>query len=145
MGENNFKFKINNESWIIREFSQKEIKDRMGERAKFGYRDISEDAGRFYGVTLCDDMEILLDKDLPYERKKKTLIHELIHCYVATNITHEEKTYDEEMVADIVANSFYIIEDVITRYFQSNIKVNIDNDMINKIFKNDNQYKENVN
>ena len=115
-----YKFKINNESWIIREFSQKEIYDRMKERAKFGYRDISEDIGRFFGVTLHDDMEILLDKDLPYERKKKTLIHELTHCYISTNITHEEKTYDEEMVADIVANSHHIIKAIVEDYFKNN-------------------------
>ncbi len=112
-----YKFKINNEDWIIKELSQKEIVEKMKKRTEYGYRDISDDIGRFFGVTLHDDMEIILDKDLPYQRKKKTLIHELTHCYISASITHEDKTYDEEMVADIVANSHYIISDVINCYF----------------------------
>ncbi len=135
MEENNFKFKINNEDWIIKELSQQEIKEYQKERSKFGYRDDGEECGRYYGVTYIDEQIIILDKDLPIQRKMKTLIHELTHCYIATTITHLENKYDEEFVADIVANSFYIILDVVTRYFQPNIKVNIDNDMLNRFFE----------
>lgn len=123
MKENSFRFKINNEDWELKELSQEEIKEHLKERSKFGYRDTTEDCGRYYGITCIDEQTIFLDKDLPYQRKRKTLIHELIHCYIATCITHEEKNYDEEMVADIVSNSFYIVSDVVNNYFPSMINI----------------------
>ena len=50
--------------------------------------------------------------------KRKTLIHELTHCYIREYITHEEKNYSEEMVADISANSHDIIHKIVEDYFK---------------------------
>ena len=46
---------------------------------------------------------------MPIDRKKSTLIHELAHCYIDNYITHCDKQYTEEDVADIVANLHYSI------------------------------------
>ena len=74
--------------------------------------------GRYFGVTFHDTQKIYLDRDLPKDRKRKTLIHELTHCYIGCFITHESKTYDEEMVADIVSNSYSIISKIVEDYFK---------------------------
>lgn len=50
---------------------------------------------------------------MPIDRKKSTLIHELAHCYIDNYITHCDKQYTEEDVADIVAN----LHDIITNNY----------------------------
>ena len=95
------KFKINNRTWSIEEKSQSIIP-------------------RYYGVTHCDIQEIYLDRDLPIDRKRATLIHELTHCYIDNYITHDAKEYSEEDVADIVSNSYDIIHAIEDEYFKGN-------------------------
>ena len=55
---------------------------------------------------------------MPADRKKATLIHELTHCYIDNYITHCDKQYTEEDVADIVANSYDIIHEIVEQYFE---------------------------
>lgn len=62
---------------------------------------------------------------MPADRKKSTLIHELTHCYIDNYITHCEKQYTEEDVADIVANSYDIIHEIVEQYERNN-SVNIE-------------------
>ena len=57
---------------------------------------------------------------MPADRKKATLIHELTHCYIDNYITHCDKQYTEEDVADIVANSYDIIHEIVEQYEQNN-------------------------
>ena len=66
---------------------------------------------RYFGVTYIDLQKIYIDKNLLEDRKKQVLIHELTHCYISEYITHSEKEYNEEDVADINSNSFEIIRD----------------------------------
>lgn len=110
------KFKINNRSWEILEVSQAEIKTMQNERKANDEEDIKSIASRYYGVTYCDICKIYIDKDLPIDRKKATLIHELTHCFIDNYITHDEKQYSEEDVADIVSNSFDFINEVVKQY-----------------------------
>lgn len=112
-----FNFKINNEDWKIIELTQKEIIEHKKDKQKYGYGEVIENEGRYYGSTYTDEQVIVLDKDLPLQRKRKTLIHELTHCFISTTITHLEMKYDEEFVADIVTNSFDVISKVINNYF----------------------------
>ena len=112
------KFKINNMEWTIKELSQEEIKTIQNERKAKDEDNIKSLDTRYFGVTYHDNLEIILDKDLAPDRKKKTLIHELTHCYIGCYITHQEKTYDEEMVADIVSNSYDIIQKIVNEYFE---------------------------
>ena len=110
------KFKINNRIWEILEVSQAEIKTMQNERKANDEEDIKSIASRYYGVTYCDICKIYIDKDLPIDRKKATLIHELTHCFIDNYITHDEKQYSEEDVADIVSNSFDFINEVVKQY-----------------------------
>ena len=102
-------FEINGMHWNICQLSQEEIKSTMNKRRNNEEDDIKSVDKRYYGITLFDELAIYIDKDLPLDRKKKTLLHELTHCYIGSYITHQEKQYDEEMVADIFSNSYEII------------------------------------
>lgn len=117
-----FNFQINNRNWIIKELSQEEIKIIQNKRKANEEENIKSLNDRYYGITYTDIQEIYLDKDLPGDRKRATLIHELTHCYIINYITHQNKTYDEEMVADIVSNSFDIIKQIVEKYFENRIK-----------------------
>jgi len=112
------KFKINNRTWTIEEKSQSEIKRIQNERRANEDDNIKSVTPRYYGVTHCDIQEIYLDRDLPIDRKRATLIHELTHCYIDNYITHDAKDYSEEDVADIVANSYDIIHEIVDKYFE---------------------------
>lgn len=113
------KFRINGTNWEIKEATQEQLKTIKNSRAGNGEKeDIKSLTERYYGITFTDLCIIYLDQDLPQERKRKTLLHELAHCYIVSYITHEEKNYNEEMVADIVANSHDIIKDIVDKYFE---------------------------
>ena len=110
-------FEINGMEWNIYQLSQEEIKNIMNKRRNNEEDDIKSVDKRYYGITLFDELAIYIDKDLPLDRKKKTLLHELTHCYIGSYITHQEKQYDEEMVADIFSNSY----EIITKIYEENI------------------------
>ena len=109
----NFKFKINNKSWEIKELSQEEMKEEMKR-----HMDKPIEEGKYYGLTYADIQTIFLDKDLCVDRKRTTLLHELGHCYIMTYITHRDRNYNEEDVVDIVANSHDIIKEIVDEYFK---------------------------
>ena len=112
---------MNGCNWYIQEASQKQIKEELVTRYKKGMEDEPEN-GVYFGITYHDMNCILLDKDLPEDRKKKTLYHELTHCYIGSYITHCSKTYTEEDVCDILSNSHDIIHKIVKDYFM------VDND-----------------
>lgn len=112
------KFKINNREWLIIEKSQQTIKNIQNTRRANKEEDLNSIDTRYYGITYCDILKIYIDKDLPEARKKSTLIHELTHCYIDNYITHCDKNYTEEDVADIVANSYDIIHEIVDKYFE---------------------------
>lgn len=107
---------INNLNWEIKELSQDEIIKIMKERAEKGLEEMPG-IGRYWGSTLLDEQIIILDRDLPQDRKRRTLLHELAHAYIGCYITHLSDTkYSEEMVCDIISNSFDIIKNMVERY-----------------------------
>lgn len=111
-------FELGNMKWKIIEKSQEEIKTEINKREANEEENTKSIARRYFGLTYHDDLVVYLDKDLPIERKRRTLLHELAHCYIGTYVTHQDKNYDEEMVADIVSNSFDIINEITNRYFK---------------------------
>ena len=117
------KFTINNFNWKIKEVSQEQIKTILNKKRNTKDEDTKNTETRYYGITYHDELTVYLDKDLHPDRKKSTLIHELVHCYIGTYITHQEKTYDEEMVADIVSNSYDIIHKIVDKYFNKIDKI----------------------
>lgn len=113
------KFKMNGIEYEIREVEQKEYKQyRKEEDRNTCCEETDTSKGMYFGATHNYQNIIFLDKHLPYDRKKRTLIHELTHCYIAEYITHEDKQYSEEDIADIGANSHYIIHKIIQKYFK---------------------------
>ena len=61
---------------------------------------------------------ILIDKDLSYSRKRKTLIHELTHVYIREYVTTREVDINEETLCDIAANSHDVIHEILDEYFE---------------------------
>ena len=112
-----FNFKMNNRNWQIEETSQEEIKTMQNKRRANEDENVKSTYTRYCGITYPDLQKIYLDKDIPEDNKRATLIHELTHCYITNYITNTEKDYDEEMVADIVSNSFDIIREIVDKYF----------------------------
>ena len=112
------KFKINGIDWKIEEKSQEEIKTIINTKKAESVENVKSLDSRFFGVTYPDDLVIYLDKDLPEQRKKLTLLHELTHCYIITFITHCDKQYSEEDVCDIVSNSHDIVKNIVDNYFR---------------------------
>ena len=110
------KFQLNGVEWRIEEISQVDIKQMQNKRKGNDEENIKDLNNRYYGITYTDECIIYLDKDLPEDRKRKTLLHELAHCYISSYITHEDNNYNEEMVADIVSNSFDIINGISNEY-----------------------------
>lgn len=115
----NNKFKMNDRTWEIKEISQEEIRQHIIDY-KFDGKPV--ETGRYYGQTYFDEQTIYIDKDLNKEQKKFTLMHELGHCYIGTFITHQDKQYNEEEVANIVSNSHYIIHKIVEDYFEEKVK-----------------------
>ena len=112
------KFKINGCVWIIKEVTQEEIKKEMEYRYNRHIEGEVSSDGRYFGTTYHDTQTIYLDEELPIDRKKKTLLHELTHCYIGSYITHMDKTYCEEDICDIVSNSYDIINEIVEKYFK---------------------------
>lgn len=116
------KFEINSCVWIIKEVTQEDIKKEMETRYNRHIEGEPCNEGRYFGTTYHDMQIIYLDKELPIDRKKKTLLHELTHCYIGSYITHMDKTYCEEDICDIVSNSYDIINKIVEKYFKTYCK-----------------------
>lgn len=112
------KFKMNDITFTIKEVSQKEYKElriKEDEEEDVEISDVKK--GVYQGATHHTRGVIYIDKNLPHDIKRKTVIHELTHCYIREYVTHEEKTYNEEDVADLVSNSHDIIHRIVELYF----------------------------
>ena len=103
------KFKMNNIEFTIKEVSQDEMK-------KWYCGD--EEEGYYYGQTHFTAQEVWLDKSLSKERKRKTLMHELMHCYIREYLTTRDITPDEEVLCDLSANSHDMIHKIVEEYFK---------------------------
>lgn|SRR5574344_793115 len=110
------KFKMNNIKWEIKEKSQEEIKEYINKSKNNSNENTKSRDTLYYGITWSDLCEIWLDKDI--KNKRNTLIHELTHCYLRTYMTHLDKKYIEEDIADISANSHDIIDKIVNDYFK---------------------------
>ncbi len=105
---NKFIFKMNKAIYEIKEVSQEEL-SRIT---------IDEEDGYYYGQTRFPIQTIFIDKDLSYERKKRTLYHELMHVYIREYLTTRDISPNEEVMCDISANSHDIIHDIVEEYFE---------------------------
>ena len=104
----NYAFRINRSDYVIKEVSQEELLKTI----------VDEEDGYYYGQTRFPIQTIFIDKDLSYERKKKTLYHELMHVYIREYLTTRDISPNEEVMCDISANSHDIIHDIVEDYFK---------------------------
>ena len=101
------KFKINNDTWIIKEVD----KDKMREL----WKKITDEDTCVFGLTIKTSQIIFLNKDICQEQKIKTLKHELAHCYIWEYGLYYMQ-FDEETTCEIVAKSNDFINEVVKKY-----------------------------
>ena len=98
---------MNGSCYTIKEVSQDELQKEIA----------AETDGYYYGQTRFRKQLILIDKDLPKERKKKTLYHELMHVYIREYISTRDIELTEEELCDISANAHDMIHEIVRYYF----------------------------
>ncbi len=101
-------FEMNNELWQILEISNAEMNIMFG----------SDLVDTFtHGITRYTENIIYLNKDTP--QKKKTLYHELTHCFLHEYGHNQHgKAFDNEDVCEISACSHDIIHRIVEDYFK---------------------------
>jgi len=110
------KFKMNDREWTIKEVSQEKFWEDDGDKDKIGTKDYF--TSYHFGRCIYKNQEIWLWKDVSKEQKKKTLYHELLHCYRGNYITYSELSGDEDLWCDISANAHDIIHKIVEDYFK---------------------------
>ena len=103
------RFEINNRNWIIKEVSQQELQTELND---------FNGEGNYYGLTLPDIQEIWLWKDVKEVQKKKTLYHELMHCYLFSYVSFNNINFSIDDFCDISANSHDTIHKIVEDYFK---------------------------
>lgn len=105
------KFKMNNREWTIEEVDQHELRQIIKD-----YDGTIEELGQYFGSTQLGIQKIFINKDLHYQQKRQTLLHELMHCYILCYL-FSIKDYNEEDLCNISANSHDIINKIVEDYF----------------------------
>ena len=101
------KFVMNDRIFTIKFVSQNEMFEESHK--------INDYNGYYFGKTIYNKQEIWLDNKLSKEQTIKTLIHELMHCYIRMYSVSLEN-YDEENVCDLVSNSYGHIDNIVTSF-----------------------------
>lgn len=105
------KFEINNRHWEIREVEEQTIINEIQKWEK-------NKVVMGNGYTDFQKLRIFLNEDLPYDQKRQTLMHELMHCYIRSFIFLPQfDEASEETICDISANSHDIIHKIVEDYF----------------------------
>lgn len=107
------KFIINNEEWKIKKVSQQDLQIELND---------FNGEGSYYGLTLPNIQEIWLWQDVKEEQKKKTLYHELMHCYLFNYVSFNNIDFSIDDFCDISANSHDIIHKIVEDYFKEENK-----------------------
>ena len=105
------KFKLNGLSWEIIEVNQEKFWEDDNKEI--------ENGKVFFGRTKPYIQQIWIDKGLTKEQKRKTLYHELMHCYIMNYFSFNAiDGQDEELWCDISASSHDIIHKIVEDYFK---------------------------
>ena len=111
------KFKINDREWTIKEVNQEEFWKDEGEEDKIGTAEYKNTY--HFGRCIYSRQEIWLWKDVSKEQKRKTLYHELMHCYRGSYFGFFDLDgQTEDFWCDISANSHDIIHRIVEDYFK---------------------------
>jgi Zn-dependent peptidase ImmA (M78 family) len=102
---------MNNHRWEIVELSRDVITKQYREES-------GTDTIVCFGYTDFCYKNIYINRDMCYDMKRKTLMHELLHCYIDEYCSMEQNEYDEEAMCNISANSHDIIHKIVDEYFK---------------------------
>lgn len=105
------KFLMNNHEWEIVELPLEEMKDIYE-------REMQEETIYVYGLTKYDNHKIYINNEMCYDMKRKTLMHELMHCYKEEYVSLELDEINEETLCNLSANSHDIIHKIVEDYFK---------------------------
>ena len=109
-------YKINNLTYEIREVSQEYIRELLETYSKRNMEE-SPTKSRYMGITFSDMCVIYLDEEIPTDKKRKVLMHELMHAYLDCFLTNIDN-FNQEAVCDISSNSHDIIHKIVEDYFE---------------------------
>lgn len=109
------KFKINDREWIIKEVSQEEFWRDEGLEEKIGTPEYN--TTYHFGRCLYKTQEIWIWKDISKEQKRKTLYHELMHCYIYCYLC-DGIQFDEEGLCNISAKSHDMIHKIVEKFLE---------------------------
>lgn len=116
------RFVLNGIEYEIIELSQLDYKKiRIKNNEETGVEEKGIEEGIYYGSSDNYSCKIYIDKNMPIDRKRKILMHELTHCYIYEYITHSDYEFTIEEVCDLVANSHDIIDEIINNYFMASL------------------------
>lgn len=102
-------FNMNNNEWEINEISNAEMNMISNSDLKETFT---------HGTTQYSENIIYINKDTP--NKKKTLYHELTHCYMYEYGHNQwQKEFNNEDVCEICASSHDIINTIVEAYFDN--------------------------
>ena len=104
-------FVINNDKWKIKELAEKDLLKLYNE----GHED---KASYIFGVTIYPKHRIYINNDMCYEQQRKTLKHELTHCYLWEYGMGSVDNFDAEMVCDILAGACNFVNETTNKYFK---------------------------
>jgi len=105
-------FEINKERWAIIEIDNDKMNEIEG----------NEDRNVFiHGTTRYNENAIYINEGTP--SKRRTLIHELTHCFMYMYGHNQERKYSNEEICEISASSHDIIHKIVEDYFKEGEKI----------------------
>lgn len=111
------KFKMNGRIWTIKEVEQEKFWIDDGEKEKIGTQEYHKEY--YFGRCQYGIQEIWIWKDISKEQKRKTLYHELMHCYRGSYFGFFDLDgQTEDFWCDVSANSHDIIHRIVEEYFK---------------------------
>lgn len=110
------KFIINNTNWEIIELDNVTFHETRVKKFKEQREKVKETE---FILGFCDfsQHQIYLNKYLCKEEKRRTLIHELVHCFLWVNGA-SYTSYVEDAVCDTVAAIFDFVDCILKAYFK---------------------------
>lgn len=107
-------FKMNELEWTIKYASAEEVKAMFTDDNPDSY---------YFGCMTRSTQEILINKDVPKDKQRQTLYHELMHCYIYCYLSDEMGINDlEEGICDISAKSHNMIHKIADDFFKEDVK-----------------------
>lgn len=109
------KFTINNSEWEIIELNKEEF---LKTKKKLDEEMIEKSEENSFVLGFCDNVhhKIYLNKYICKDELKRTLIHELGHCWL-WSYGASYNGYSEDALCDTLSSSFEFISDILKKYF----------------------------